>query len=665
MTDLLLIFPPQWSPFQPALSLPSLSAWLRRAGFTVSSVDMNVLLYHWLLSNPAASILEDQVRSREWSAPVKEAYLATFGNVNTFRDDVLRIHQRPEDGTESPLEYLTRNYLAIKSLETYLLAVSTVSEVFTISPYEFRLTTGNLNAQDLDMRAAAPPPLIEQFLRSAVIERVLSQSPRAIGISCIGQEQLYFTLLLGQIIKTISDIPVIVGGTIFSRIFERGVLHTSWFGRYFDLIVRNEGERPTERILENLASNRDPWERAPGIVRLEGSQILSSPPCSALGVNELPIPDFSDLPLRHYISSEVTLPMLSARGCYWGKCEFCHHGMVYGEKYASYAVERVLETVSSLATQFGVRHFAFNDEALPPKTARAIARTFPPHSRTGWTFTGLIKFEPFYTRQDFAGLHDVGFRSLYVGLESASERVLGLMKKNCKRQTIVANLRDATEAGIWMHCFLFFGFPGETESEAEETYNFVLSHADIIGSFGAGTFSLEHNAPIFRHYQDFGVSLRVLRKSDVDVYYDYNVVKGICADRALEWQRRLTIATAGVPNYIAAKWVPRELLLCMLSTMTSDVLREIGLQLRQAGGVPCRASLPAVAIRTHRQTEDGSRLVVNRLNGRTLILRGAAARLFDVCFDHSVELGDIRSAAPLLYEKLSFAQEPQSVQPQA
>ena len=49
--DLFLIFVPQWSPFQPALSVPSLSAWLKRAGLGVRSLDANVLLYEWLFSD--------------------------------------------------------------------------------------------------------------------------------------------------------------------------------------------------------------------------------------------------------------------------------------------------------------------------------------------------------------------------------------------------------------------------------------------------------------------------------------------------------------------------------------------------------------------------------------------------------------------------------------
>src|SRR5215469_10473068 len=49
--DMALVFPPQWSPFQPPLSLPSLAAWLRREGFSVASLDANISLYHWLFAD--------------------------------------------------------------------------------------------------------------------------------------------------------------------------------------------------------------------------------------------------------------------------------------------------------------------------------------------------------------------------------------------------------------------------------------------------------------------------------------------------------------------------------------------------------------------------------------------------------------------------------------
>jgi hypothetical protein len=331
--------------------------------------------------------------------------------------------------------------------------------------------------------------------------------------------------------------------------------------------------------------------------------------------------------------------------------------MVYGEKYAPYKARDVLETVAALSVRYNVKHFAFNDEALPPTTARAIGRTFPPHEETGWTFTGLIKFEPSYSREDFAGLHSAGFRSLYVGLESASERVLDLMRKRSKRETIVANLTDATLSGIWMHCFLFFGFPGETEDDARQTYEFIINNAEIVSSFGAGTFSLEHNAPIFRHLDDFGIELQVTSKNDVDVYYDYEVARGISAKRALEWQERLTNASKDIPSYSAANWVPRELLLCMLSLMTPQELLRVGLAMRECGGLPAATLLSDIVTCTEITTEPRAYVVINRINGRAVLLRGAAAELFDLCYERNVNLRLLQSEAPVLFDGLAFFDE--------
>jgi hypothetical protein len=48
--DLHLIFPPQWSPFQPFLSTPSLKAYLQSQGHRVRQDDWNVVFYRWFLS---------------------------------------------------------------------------------------------------------------------------------------------------------------------------------------------------------------------------------------------------------------------------------------------------------------------------------------------------------------------------------------------------------------------------------------------------------------------------------------------------------------------------------------------------------------------------------------------------------------------------------------
>src|SRR5215470_4545562 len=46
----LLIFPPDWYPSEPYLSLPSLTAVLRQAGHTVIQKDVNCEMYDWYFS---------------------------------------------------------------------------------------------------------------------------------------------------------------------------------------------------------------------------------------------------------------------------------------------------------------------------------------------------------------------------------------------------------------------------------------------------------------------------------------------------------------------------------------------------------------------------------------------------------------------------------------
>ncbi|MFE7192002.1 B12-binding domain-containing radical SAM protein [Kitasatospora sp. NPDC057541] len=654
MLDTLLVFPPQWSAFQPSLSLPSLSAWLRRAGYGVHSLDLNVLFYDWLLSERCADLLAREVAGLDQPSDIKDAYLAVFASSADFRADLARLRgaDAGADG-EGGDEYFDRHYLAVRSLGTYLYAVSQVCEQFAVGPYSFQLAEGNLSSAALERMVESPPPLLLEFAREMVEEHILTRPARSIGLSCIGQEQLYFTLLLGSVLKQRTDVPILVGGTIFSRIFERGVLKPEWFERFFDVVVRNEGERPAEHILRNLRDGLPLTEGVPGVVyRSSDGRVVSAKPSAPLRPQEIPVPDFDDLPLTRYLSAETTLPLLSSRGCYWGKCEFCHHGMVYGEKYAGYQVDTVIDTLRSLSDRYGVRHFSFNDEAVPPKLARLLGERTPARDTTGWHFTGLMKFEDFFQREDFANLHRMGFRSLYVGLESASERVLALMRKNTRREVMVRNLSDATLAGIWMHCFLFFGFPGETEAEAKETFDFVLENPEIIGSFGAGTFSLEHNAPIFRHLEDFGLSLKRAAGEDIDVYYDYEVAEGLTPERAADWAQELNDAAADIPGYYSAGWVPRELLLGLLSRMSPAELVERGTKLRRDSGFPAAVPLRHVVSRSPHPDRPDQSIVINRVNGNVLLVGGGARLLLDACLESDLDLGTLRTLAPVLLDRL-------------
>lgn len=651
--DALLLFPPQWSPFQPALSLPSLAAWMRRAGYAVECADLNIDFYDWLMSDACARVMTDQLGSAHLDEHERLGYGAVFASSRAFRQAVRRqlTPQPGRDDGRGHADLVAAQYMAVRSFQTYLSAISRVCGNLKVSPYEFRLEHGNIDSSDLDAVLANPPALLTAWLEH-VTPAITAKAAPIIGLSCIGQEQLVLTLLLGRWLKEHTDSTVLVGGTIFSRIYERGVLPIRWFGRHFDIIVRNEGERPLEQLLANQAAGRRLQDEVPGIVYREGDELVGTRPCLPLQTADIPTPDFDDLPLDRYFSPEITLPLLSARGCYWGKCEFCHHGMVYGEKFQAYTTRSVLDSVTHLAARHGVRHFAFNDEAIPPRIVREMGDRFPQAAESGWRFTGLIKFERSFTQEDFSRLRAVGFRSLYVGLESASEHVLALMKKNNTKETMLNNLRYCRNADIWLHNFLFFGFPGETEEDAQETFDFIVENSDLISSFGTATFVLEHNAPIYRHVEDFGIRILQRTANDIDVYYQFESDHENQHSDAERWRLKLNEAALTIPKYTAVGWVPRELQLCLLSEMTIDELLAAGAEVRDSpGGILATTPTSDVLTLTPAGTE-GAVCAVNLLSGQVLRLTPLAAALSDYCAAENLSLGEVADLSDLLWAHL-------------
>lgn len=659
--DIALAAVPQWSPFQPPLSLPSLAAWLRRAGLSCSVHDENIRLYDFLLSEAAAAILLAGGPDSASGALREDSALgAARDGIRCWRDyrsdleALLSWHKQPfEVLVNNRAAVLRDTYRAVNSLDGYLKFVSDLSPDFRITSHEFEIAGGALNRETVESFIEHCPPVLDAFIETAV-ERLLESRPRMVGLSCIGQEQLLFTLLFGRALKARVDIPVIVGGTVFSRIFERGALPLAWMSRYIDVVVRNEGEKPLENLLSLAAFNTADLAGISGIVYAHQDEICATAPEKPLAPPEIPSPVFDDLVDNPYFSPQLTFPLLSSRGCYWGHCEFCHHGMVYGEKYAGYSSASVIETINLQKQTHDAVFFAFNDEAIPPKIFRQLGQEID--SAGTQFFTGLMKFEKYYTDRDFGRGHAIGFRSLYVGLESASERVLELMRKNTPRPVMTGNLRDAAAAGIWMHCFLFFGFPGETEAEAQETIDFILAHADDIGSFGAGTFALEHNAPIMAKLDRFGLELVESASDEIDVYYDYNVGQGNSRQDARRHLEELKFRAFDVPKYMATNWIPREHLLILLALFDSAELAEHCTGLARTRDVRI---FPRFADEmSWRAHADGQRLrlrVINRLNASVVELDGASAELVQIFAENDASPEELYQLAPWIAEGLRSA----------
>src|SRR5207245_2512591 len=226
------------------------------------------------------------------------------------------------------------------------------------------------------------------------------------------------------------------------------------------------------------------------------------------------LPDFDGFPLDSYFVPVRILPYLATRGCYWGRCTFCDHGQGYFDQYRGMPAHEVVRQIKALKEKYHVEHFLFADESYPPALFKKVVQLLV-EQKVGIKWTTLIRFEE--TLQDpeiWKTAAQSGCCTLYYGMESANERVLNLMDKHVKQSVIVNNLREAAKVGIWNHVMAFYGFPGETREEAEETRQFLLANKANINSVELFYFVAYRHTPMVRTPEKFGITIHKQEEYD-------------------------------------------------------------------------------------------------------------------------------------------------------
>lgn len=129
---------------------------------------------------------------------------------------------------------------------------------------------------------------------------------------------------------------------------------------------------------------------------------------------------------------------------------------------------------------------------------------------------------------------------LLFGIESGSQKILNLMDKGTDTGTTRKILKICRNAGIWNHAFLFFGFPGEEKTDAEETINFLCNNREVINSVGCSTF-LPGKHPRVCHEKQFASLIEICKdkEEDMAIWHDYQAKKGITPEEAINMRKKL------------------------------------------------------------------------------------------------------------------------------
>jgi anaerobic magnesium-protoporphyrin IX monomethyl ester cyclase len=530
----MLLFPPSWTSTMPHLALPALTAYLRLHGVKVIQRDLNLEFLERILTRdhmmrtvarlrqdygpradrrPARQVLPRREKIKWALAHGPQLAAQVEAAVDVIRNDAFF------DGPVGLRAFeCVVQCLEIASLPFYPASLGLSSNV----PPRTVDSSQNL----LQMVRDPQHNLFLDVFRRTVIADIGREGPAIVGISIATLDQMLAGMTLAYLIKE-AGLPchVTVGGPHISMLREELVKVPVLFD-FFDSAIVFDGEKPLLRLIEALDGDRD-LGQVPNLIYRAGGQVRMTAYEDPVKLADLPLPDFDGLPLDRYLAPKRVLPLLTARGCYHGKCAFCNVGYGGPVSFCQLSAEQVVEQMLALEAKYGVRHIFFADEAITPRNLRGMSSLLgkldaPVH------WGGCVRFESVLSRPLLESMARGGCRMLLFGLEAGAESVMRRIGKGTKIEQIGRILRESSEVGIWNHVFFFFGFPGETIEDAQETVNFLYKHKQYIHSAAFGTFLLERYAPAHRFPERYGIKQIVHDPSrDLAIYFDYKVEAGM------------------------------------------------------------------------------------------------------------------------------------------
>ena len=542
----MLVFPPDWYPSEPYLSLPTLTAFLRKAGHTVVQKDVNLEMYDWFFSADflrrvlkkvpqQLDRLKKMSRVRDLTEAEIDLQLALCDCSRSHVEQLIekaeeakRIVRSPDFYDSKKLEWAINVFREITSTISLVYSPARICmpPMETDLSYKLFMSSEILDAVQ-DVQVNVYRDVFEHILKPAILE----EAPEVIGISIVLQQQLFSSMTFCALIKEqFPQIHVTIGGNTVTRL--RDVLpNTPKLFALFDSAVVYEGETAFLQLIEGVVSGQD-LSGVPNLMFRDSSGIHTNTATSAENMAELPPPDFDGLPLEKYFTPDRILPYLATRGCYWGRCEFCDHGEGYTAGYRTKKIQDVIQEIQFLKDKYQTRHFHFTDESYPPALFRKLTRNLV-ESKMDIAWTTHIRFEKSLLDDEvWKDAQESGCKFLHMGYESGSERVLKLMDKATTTDVIQRSLELSSRHGVWNHIMGFFGFPGERYEDAKFSTQFLEDNKEHVHSIGFGTFDLSKHTPVAKNPEKFGITFYKNPEWDLALDYYFTVKDGLSIEDA-------------------------------------------------------------------------------------------------------------------------------------
>jgi anaerobic magnesium-protoporphyrin IX monomethyl ester cyclase len=254
-----------------------------------------------------------------------------------------------------------------------------------------------------------------------------------------------------------------------------------------DVIVRREGELTFMELLKRLEEKKSFYGVLGTTFRGSEGKIVRNEDRPFLhDLDSLPPPAYHLLSIDSYRRMGKTIfPVVTSRGCVqW--CDFCSTVRMFGRGYRMRSPKKVVDDMEMLHNKYGESQFTFYDDAFTINRQHTLEMCADIKARKldiEWDCETRVDA---VDKELLEKMYDAGCITIWFGVESGSEKILGKMHKKINREQVREAFKMSQRAGMMTIASAVIGFPGETEETAWETINFINSlNPDDIGCYVA------------------------------------------------------------------------------------------------------------------------------------------------------------------------------------
>ncbi|NPA47506.1 MAG: radical SAM protein [Thermococci archaeon] len=310
--------------------------------------------------------------------------------------------------------------------------------------------------------------LAEDLDFSDVVRIMKRFDPDVVGITST-TSMIYDAYRVAEIAKSLNENSfVVMGGPHVTFVPERTLKEC----RYVDAVVRGEGELTFKELLDRLERGEN-LKGLPGLSYRNDGGVVNNPPRPLIkNVDDIPMPAYDLLPMERYRAGNSQFGVvMTSRGCPFN-CVFCSSSLQFGKRWRGHSVERVIEELSMLRNEYGIREVEFLDDTFTLNRRRAmeIAKAIVREGLdVSWSASSRVDT---FSEDVGREMKRAGCHTVYFGIESGSERTLKFIGKGITLDKAKAAVKTAKRVGLRVLGSFVIGFPDETRKDVEKTIRF-------------------------------------------------------------------------------------------------------------------------------------------------------------------------------------------------